>query len=147
MNLQATPHTLTSEELDALLHHPEQANPDLELASLRSVFSDLRTASLAAAEHHHRYASIVPARSHTLRTWSLAMAALILCASAPLAVRHHPAHVSTVAIVATPQPTPAVSDEVLFADVEADLDASVPSPLLPLTADTTTTKSTTQRKR
>ena len=140
-----SPATLTTEQLDALLHQPEQANPDAELTSLRAVLTDLRTASVAAAEHHHRYASITPARGRTHRAlWALATTAVIACAALPLGFHHHAVPIKPIAI-ATQQPAPTVSDDALFADIQADVDASVPSPLLPLTTDIGTTNSTTQR--
>jgi len=145
MNPQTTPQTLTTEQLDALLYAPGQVHADPELAALRSVLTDLRAASTEAAEHHQRLASITSRRSYRPLAWTFAAAALLLCAGTPLAVHRHPTAGLPVA-TATPaaQPTSAVSDAVLYADVQADLDASVPEPMLPLTNDTTT-NSTTQR--
>jgi len=151
MNPQTTPQPLTTEELDALLFRSTDARlapaQSAELDSLRSVLSDLRMASAAAAGDHHRHASLAPARSRTTRVlWTFATAALFFCVALPMFFRHHPTPVQ-VAVIAAKQPAPVVSDDVLLADVQADLDASVPSPMLPLTTTDTTTKSTTQRTR
>ncbi len=145
MTPQTTPQTLTTEQFDALLHAPGQTHADPELAALRSVFSDLRAASAGAAEHHQRLAAITSRRSYRPLAWTFAAAALLLSAGTPLAFHRHPAARSPVATVApAAQPAAAVSDAVLYADVQADLDASVPDPMLPLTSDTTA-NSTTQR--
>lgn len=152
MNSQKAPQPLTTEELDALLFQPTGAKLTIaqsdELASLRSVLTDFRDASVIAAEHHYRRASITPTRSRTMSAfWAFAAAVLLVSIASPMAFRHHPAPTPAVATVSPQQqPIPAVSDEVLLADVQADLDASVPSPMLPLT-NSTTTKSTTQRTR
>ena len=147
MNPQTTPQTLTTEQLDALLHAPGQTHPDPEVAALRSVFTDLRTASTIAAEHHQRLASITTSRrSYRPLAWTFAAAALLLCAGTPLAFHRHPtAPLPVAAVTPALQSTPTVSDAVLYADVQADLDASIPEPMLPLTNDTTNTSSTTQR--
>jgi hypothetical protein len=152
MNPLKAPQSLTTEELDALLFQPTQARlapaQSAELASLRSVLADFRTASIAAADHHHRHASIAPARSRTMiALWAFTAAALLVSVASPMAFHHHPTPIPAIAAIAPQQPAPAVSDEVLLADVQADLDASVPSPMLPLTTNLTTTKSTTQRTR
>jgi len=133
---------LPTEQLDALLHHPEHSNSDPELASLRAVLTDLRTASITAASYHHRHASITPTRTHGALWGVFATAAVLLCAATPLAFHHHPTPIQPVAVAPQPQTTP-ISDDALFADVQADINASVPSPLLPLTSDTTNT--TTQK--
>jgi len=134
--------SLSTEQLDALLHHPEHSNSDPELARLRTVLADLRAASLATASHHHSRASITRTHTHGALWAALATAAVLLCAATPLAFHHHPTPIQPIA--AAPQPGPAaITDDALFADVQADIDASVPSPLLPLTNDTTT--STTQK--
>jgi len=128
--------SLSTEQLDALLHQPEQSSSDPELTSLRAVLTDLRTASLAAANHHQSRASIVPARAHGALWAAFATAAVLLCAATPLAFHHHPTPIQPIA--AAPQPRPAaITDDALFADVQADINASVPSPLLPLTSDNT----------
>jgi len=134
--------SLTTEQLDALLHHPERSSSDSELAGLRAVLADLRTASIAAADHHHHHATIVPTRpqTHGILWGALAIAVVLLCAAAPLTFHHHPTTTQPVAVA--PQPhTATISDDALFADVQADVDASVPSPLLPLTSDTTNSTS------
>ena len=151
MNPQTTPQPLTTEELDALLFRPTEARlapaQSAELASLRSVLSDLRIASTAAADHHHRHASLATARSRTTRVlWTFATAALFFCAALPMFFRHHLTPIP-VPVITAKQPAPVVSDDVLLADVQADLDASVPSPMLPLTTTDATAKSTTQRTR
>jgi len=134
--------SLSTEQLDALLHHPEHSSSDPELASLRAVLVDLHTASTAAANHHHSRASITRTHTHGILWAAFATAAVLLCAATPLAFHHHPTPIQPVAVA--PQPhTAAISDDALFADVQADIDASVPSPLLPLTSDTT--NSTTQK--
>jgi len=150
MNPLPASQPLTTEELDALLFRPTEAQlarvQSAELTSLRSVISDFRTATVAAAEHHHRHASIAPTRNRATHiVWALAAAVLLVCASLPVAFRHHPASIPVAVVVSPLQPVPAVSDDVLLADVQADLDASVPSPMLPLTTSDTTTKSATQR--
>ena len=128
--------SLSTEQLDALLHHPEHTSSDPELAALRAVFTDLRTASLTAANHHQSRASITRTRTHGALWAAFATAAVLLCAATPLAFHHHPTPIQPVA--AAPQTHPAaISDDALFADVQADINASVPSPLLPLTSDTT----------
>jgi len=151
MNSQKAPQLLTTEELDALLFQPTRARLTIaqsdELTSLRSVLTDFRAASVIAAEHHYHRASITPTRSRTMSIfWAFAAAALLVSIASPMASRHHPAPIPAVATVSPQQPIPAISDEVLLADVQADLDASVPSPMLPLT-NSTTTKSPTQRTR
>jgi len=151
MNPQKAPQSLTSEELDALLFRPAETqlapSASSELASLRSVLSDFRAVSIAAADHHRRHASIAPAKSRAMSAmWVFAAAAYVLCAVIPAAFHRHPTSISMVA-ASTSQPISTVSDEVLLADVQADLDASVPSALLPLAPNVTTSKSTTQRNR
>ena len=151
MNSQKAPQLLTTEELDALLFQPSGARLTIaqsdELDALRSVLTDFRAASVIAAEHHYHRASITPTRSRTTSVfWAFAAAALLVSIASPMAFRHHPAPIPAVATVSPQQPIPAISDEVLLADVQADLDASVPSPMLPLT-NSTTTKSPTQRTR
>jgi hypothetical protein len=134
---------LTTEQLDALLHNPEQTNTDAELTSLRATLSDLRAATIATVEHHHQHARFIPTRNNAARIWTFATAALILCAAAPVALHHRVTPAAPVA-VAVQQPAATVSDDVLFANVQADLDASVPSPLLPLSTDTTTNSTSTK---
>jgi len=150
MNPQTTPQSLTTEELDALFFRPAEANTAIaqsaELTALQSVFTDLRTASMAAADHHRRHASIAPTRSRAMSViWAFAAAVIVLCAALPMFFRHH-ATTAPVVVTTAQQAVPTVSDEVLLADVQADLDASVPSPMLPLTTSTTT-KSSPQRTR
>jgi len=134
--------SLSTEQLDALLHHPEHPNSDTELASLRAILTDLRSASTAAAHHHHSRASITRTHTHGVLWGALATAAVLLCASTPLAIHHYATSIQPVTVAPQPHPA-AISDDALFADVQADVDASVPSPLLPLTSDTT--NSTTQK--
>jgi hypothetical protein len=142
MNSTAT-NPLITPELDALLMNPQQStNP--ELASLAATLRDLRETSLASAEYHQLHATITPHRRPTRIAWTFATAALALCAAVPFAFHRTPAPTPT-AIVTAPPTTPTISDENLFADIQDDLDANVPSPMLPLTA-TTTTQSSTQRK-
>jgi hypothetical protein len=136
---------LSTPDLDALLLNPQQS-ADPELASLAATLRDLRESSLAAADFHQRHAIVTPHHRIPRAAWVFATAALALCTAAPFAFHRTPAP-TPIAVVATPQPTPAISDENLFADIQNDLNANVPDPMLPLTATSTSTQSTTQRKR
>jgi hypothetical protein len=165
MNTQATQTPLSSAQLDALLRQPDTAPADFaqhpELAALRSVLDDLRSSSFAAAERHRPQARPVSAGlfDHIFATgWaSLAAAALVCAVAVPVALHHRqPAAGHTVAVAAvssaspaTSQPASTVSDEALLADIQADLNASVPSAMLPLSTDSSSTESTstTQRNR
>jgi len=157
----------TSAQVDALLRQPGTTAPEFvqhpELAALRSVFADLRSASSAAAAQrrpalrHPRAGRFGPVFS---AGWgALAAAALVCAVAVPLALHHRrPVAVQAglpVAAAAGPaaaalaQPAATVSDEALLADVQADLNDSVPSAMLPLSTDSSSTESTstTQRNR
>lgn len=150
------PH-LTNAQMDELLfsNQAEQTVPHLatcpqctaELAGLRAAFGDLRLATAAAAEHHHRR-SVMPAAAHrTPRfAWATVAFATLALAVTPVALHYRAAPVSPdngVAVVQQPPPVTTLSDEVLFASVQDDLDASVPEPMLALSTTSTTTASTT----
>jgi hypothetical protein len=148
---QTTQTTLTNAQLDALLLAPSTSPADPELDALRSVLADLRTSSEDAARQHFIHASINAKPTSRVRvsltTWStLATAALLLGVVTPRLL-HRTAPPAQPVTVARQEPPPAVSDEALLASVQDDLDASVPSAMLPLTTSTATPKSTTQRKQ
>ncbi len=143
---------LTVEEMEALLMHPEMREGSQHLQvcgpcsedfdSLQAVIGDLRAAVIASSNVHRRLA-VMPEPAHrTPRAlWSLVAAAALLCAAAPIALHHKPAHV---AIVQPPvkQVHATVSDDQLMSDVQQDLSSSVPQGLLPLTANDTSTEAT-----
>jgi anti-sigma factor RsiW len=143
---------LTVEQMEALLSNPElrersqhlqQCERCLEeLESLHALMGDMRAAVIASSEVHRRLA-VMPELSHrTPRAlWSLVAAAALLCAAAPIALHHKPAHV---AVVQPPvlQVEAAVSDDQLMSDVQEDLSSSVPQGLLPLTAKDAPTEAT-----
>lgn len=143
MNPQAESHKLTTEQLDAQLAHPEltQTPEDPELAALRVILQDLRDTTTAAAEEHYRKAVVpAPRRAVSSLSWVFATAALIVCIAGPLSFqRRQPKQ--PVAVATTSQAAPTMSDEVLLADIQSDLDDSVPAPLLPLSTDTTASDS------
>jgi hypothetical protein len=135
---------LTSEQMDALLSHPETRERSQhlrvcgtcsdELESLRAVVSDLRTAVIGSAAEHRRCAVMpAPAQRTPRAMWSLVAATALLCVAGPILLHTKPAHV---AVVPTPQPQVqgAVSDEQLMSDIQQDLSSSVPQAMLPLAA-------------
>jgi anti-sigma factor RsiW len=135
---------LTSEEMDALLLGSESKDRSQHLSvcpacsaefeSLLAVMDDLRIATIASAEQHRRVA-VMPAPSHrTPRVmWALLTAAALICVAGPLAVRHRPTRVTAVS-APRQQLQGAVSDEQLLSDIQDDLSAPVPKPMLPLVA-------------
>lgn len=148
---QTTQTTLTNEKLDAALTSPLTHNADPELTHLHTTLADLRTTSEDVARNHfiHAAANAKPAPrfSFTLKAWStLATAALLLGVFAPRLRTPHPQPPAQPAAIAVQQPAPEMSDEALLASVQDDLDASIPSPMLPLESSTST-KSTTQRNQ
>ncbi len=150
---------LTAVEMEALLSHPEMREGSQhlkecgecreEFESLHAVIGDLRAAVVAASEVHRRLAVMPEAARRTPRAlWSLVAAAALLCAAAPIALHHKPAHVVVVQPAARQVQT-TVSDDQLMSDVQQDLSSSVPQSLLPLTAKDTSTEargSTTSSK-
>jgi hypothetical protein len=149
MKPKTTVRSLSSEEMDVLLQSPAGAEEDTnmgnELYSLRSVLADLRSASTATAAHHHCHASIISSQHSISRNvWTFATATVLLIGIAtPLAFHHHAASAPVTTAATHTLPT-AVSDDVLFANVQSDISASVPSPMLPLTTVSTTTQSTSK---
>jgi hypothetical protein len=143
---------LTVEQMEALLSNPELRERSRhlqicgpcseEFESLHAVLCDLRAGVIASSEVHRRLA-VMPERAYrTPRAlWRLVAAAALLCAAAPVALHHKPAHV---AVVQSPvlQAQAAVSDDQLMSDVQQDLSSSVPQGLLPLTANDAPTQST-----
>ena len=143
---------LTVEQMEALLSHPEMREGSQHLKecgacledfeSLHAVMGDLRAAVVAASDMHRRLA-VMPERAHrTPRAlWRLVAAAALVCAAAPIALHHKPAHV---AVVQTPtkQVQATVSDDQLMSDVQQDLSSSVPQGLLPLTVSDPSTEAT-----
>jgi anti-sigma factor RsiW len=135
---------LTSEQMDALLAHPETpegsqhlevcAACSAELESLQAVMTDLRAAVIGSAGEHRRLAVMpAPAQRTPRAMWSLVAATALLCVAGPILMHTRPAHV---AVVQAPQPQVqgAVSDEQLMSDIQQDLSSSVPQAMLPLTA-------------
>jgi hypothetical protein len=135
---------LTVEEMEALLSNPEMRERSQhlqvcgqcleEVESLHAVMSDLRAAVVASSEVQRRLAVMPkPAHRTPFALWSTVAAAVILCAAAPIALHHKPAHVAVVQ-ASVQQAQAAVSDDQLMSDVQEDLSSSVPQGLLPLTA-------------
>jgi len=104
--------------------------------------SNLRIAATASAEEQRHHAP-PQRRKLTAFAWSFAAAALAICIYIPR-MPHHPQPLPPQPQIVAQEQAPTISDDVLLADIQDDLSASLPTPMLPLT--TTTTKSTTQRK-
>jgi len=142
---------LTLEQMETLLSNPLMRERSLhlqvcgqcseEFESLHAVMSDLRATVIASSEMHRRLA-VMPEPAHrTPRTLSsLVAAAALLCAAAPIALHHKPAHVAVVPPTVQ-QVQAVVSDDQVMSDVQDDLTSSVPRGLLPLTANDAPTQS------
>jgi len=144
---------LTSEQMEALLMQPESIDRSQHLAhcdrcmaefeSLHAMIGDLRTAVAGYAGQHHR-ATALPVMSYASPRpmWGLAMAAgaALICVTSSIVLHERAAHVAPV-IVSQQQAEGADSDEQMMSNVQDDLSASVPQPMLPL-ASTNATDST-----
>jgi hypothetical protein len=147
---------LTNEQFVTLLISPGADHPHLrscelcasQLEGLRSSIGDLRDASIVAAERHYRAAvraQAAPRRTHRPRlAWAITAVAGVLFIGMPFAAKlRTPAHPP---IAATPVAAPvttasnlsSLSDDQLLNNIDSDLSASVPSPLLPLDSTSTT---------
>jgi hypothetical protein len=135
---------LTGEEMDALLMEPELRDRsqhlvdcDLcltEFESLQRVMGELRTAVIASAEQHYRAAALPAISQQRPRLmWGLAAAAAFICVVGSITLHQRPV---PVAVVNAPQQQVqgGVSDEQMLSNVQEDLSASVPQPMLPLAA-------------
>jgi hypothetical protein len=141
---------LTSEQMEELLMEPEAIGRSQHLAqcdgctaefeSLRATIGDLRTAVAGYAGQHHRAAEL-PAISYARPRpmWGLAMAAgaALLCVTSSLVWHERASHVAPV-IVSQQQAEGADSDEQMMSNVQDDLSASVPQPMLPLASSNAT---------
>jgi hypothetical protein len=162
--MNQTERHLTNEQFVTLLISPGAGHPHLrscelcasQLEGLRSGIGDLRDASVVAAERHYRAAvRDQAARQRTHRhprlAWAATAAAAVLFISAPFASRlrtpvHPPIAVATVDAPVNPASNlSSLSDDQLLNNIDSDLSASVPSPLLPLES-TSTTASTKETK-
>jgi hypothetical protein len=151
---------LTNEQCDNLLLSPDTDHPHLQscalcssqLTALRSSIGDLRTTSIAAADRHYRAALFSkalqqrqPKKSLGPRlAWAATAFAGLLFISLPFVSRFQ--GLRTTPAIAAPVTVPAtvasnLSDEQLLSNIQSDLSASVPSPLLPLDSTSTTTTS------
>jgi hypothetical protein len=153
---------LTNEQFDALLlshtaDHPHLRSCDecaTQLADLRSSIAGLRTTSVAAADRHYRRAVAAQTSRQRSRlqprlTWAATALAGVLFISLPFVAKFRPAtapparppapatpvalHVADTSTVAD------ISDDQLLSNIQSDLSASVPSPLLPLDSTSTST--------
>ena len=132
---------LTSEQMDSTLsgqasqevagHLESCAQCAGELVSLREVFSDLREATAASAEHHRRFVSSAGARRVPRMAWAMVTAMFFVAAVTPVAVHYRKAVVPVQGNVATGAAA-TISDEALLDGVRNDLSTSVPASLLPL---------------
>jgi len=141
------------------MNNPNDRNPtnnprtseEAEFASLRPLLNNLRDSAHATASYHRERAIIAPASSRVPRmAWALASLALTISIATPFALHknHVTAQVAAPAIVApATTTTPAISDDALLADVQDDLTASVPTPMLPLTTTTSTSTQLTTTQR
>ena len=121
---------------------------EAEFASLRPLLNDLRDSAHATAGYHRERAIIAPASPRVPRmAWALASLLLTVGIATPFAL--HKNHVTAQAaapVAITPVTTTAISDDTLLADVQDDLTASVPTPMLPLTTSTSTQLTTTTQR-
>jgi hypothetical protein len=132
-----------------LTHTPHTAEAD-EFASLRPLLDDLRESAQAAAGYHRERAIIAPA-SHRVHRMAWALASLLLTIGIATPFALHKNHVTAqvaapTAVVPTTTSTP-ISDDALLADIQDDLTASVPTPMLPLTTTTSTSTQLTTTQR
>jgi hypothetical protein len=145
---------LTSEEMEALLMEPEPGDRSPHLAqcelcteefeSLEATIGELRTAMTASALQHNRVAAM-PVMSNTRprMMWGLAAAAALICGASSMVLHRVPSKMDA-GNLPQQQAKAAVSDSdaQLLSNVEDDLSASVPGPMLPLastkSADTST---------
>lgn len=155
-SMNQTDRHLTNEQFVTLLISPGAGHPHLrscelcasQLEGLRSSIGDLRDASVVAAERHYRAAvraQAAPRRTPRPRlAWALTAVAAVLFIGMPFAAKlrtsaHPPIAVTTVAApVTTASNISQISDDQLLNNVDSDLSASVPSPLLPLESTSTT---------
>jgi hypothetical protein len=146
---------LTSQEMEALLMEPKSGNrqPHLancescmdELESFQAAIADFRSAATASARQQYRAAAI-PTGSYARprMMWSMVAAAVLICTAEPILLHRTLNHAD---VVTVPQQqaqgtvSDAGSDAQLLSNVQDDLSASVPGPMLPL-ASTDTTSST-----
>jgi hypothetical protein len=154
--MSQTERHLTNEQFVTLLISPGAGHPHLrscelcasQLEGLRSSIGDLRNTSVVAAERHYRAAvraQAAPRRARRPRlVWAATAVAAVLFLGAPFAARLRTPVQSPIA--ATPAGAPVstasnisqISDDQLLNNVDSDLSASVPSPLLPLESTSTT---------
>jgi hypothetical protein len=155
--IHETDRHLTNEQFVTLLlssgaGHPHLRSCELcasQLEGLRSSIGDLRDASVIAAERHYRAA--VRDRAVRQRTphrprfaWAITALAGVLFIGAPFAAKfgtfRSPAHPPVAVATVTPPANAAsnLSDDQLLNNIDSDLSASVPSPLLPLESTSTT---------
>jgi hypothetical protein len=151
--MNQTERHLTNEQFVTLLISPGAGHPHLrscelcasQLEGLRSSIGDLRDASIVAAERHYRAAvraQAAPRRTQRPRlAWAATAVAAALFLGVPFAAKlRTPVHPT---VAATPVAGPLtnasnLSDDQLLNNVDSDLSASVPSPLLPLESTSTT---------
>jgi len=138
------------------VNNPNDRNPTHTLSAAEesefaSLLNDLRDSAHATASYHRERAILAPASPRVPRmAWALASMALTIGIATPFALHknHVTAQVAAPAIVApATTTTPAISDDALLADVQDDLTASVPTPMLPLTTTTSTSTQLTTTQR
>ena len=138
------------------MNNPNDRNPTHTLSAAEesefaSLLNDLRDSAHATASYHRERAILAPASPRVPRmAWALASMALTIGIATPFALHknHVTAQVAAPAIVApATTTTPAISDDALLADVQDDLTASVPTPMLPLTTTTSTSTQLTTTQR
>lgn len=140
MNAMVRP---TPAELDALLTQAAETTAAPEVAGLRSALADLRACSLASAEG----SLTAPPLLTTPRRWyrffphgAVASGAMALAIGLLSAMHRIPSPAKTAldaASMAQADPN-AMSDDVLLADIQSDLNTTLPESLQPLA--TTSTK-------
>ena len=114
-----------------------------DVASMRVVLGDFRSAAAGSAEYHQNFAEPVAAVRVPSTAWVLASVVLFAAIAAPFAVRHQEP-VPSVVVARAPD---AISDEALLDNVQNDLSASVPESLLPLAGTFTNAVNSTNGKR
>lgn len=116
-----------------------------DVASMREVLGNFRSATTVSAEHHRQMAvPLVPSRVPTA-AWVMASVVLFAGIATPFAVRRQP--VPPVVVGVSPQTSATISDEALLNSVQNDLSASVPESLLPLADTSTNAVNSTDEKR
>jgi anti-sigma factor RsiW len=116
-----------------------------DVASMRAVLGNFRSAASSSAEHHLKFAAPVATARVPRTAWVLASVVLFAGIATPFAVRRQP--VSPVVVGVSTQALPAISDEALLNNVQNDLSASVPESLLPLADTSTNAVNSTDEKR